>query len=40
MLDCVGFTFARICGILEVDRNINGLLCVLEMIVLSFYIPY
>jgi len=23
MLDCVGFTFARICGILEMDRNIR-----------------
>ena len=40
MLDCVGFTFARICGILEMDRNINGLLCMLEMTVLSLYMPY
>jgi hypothetical protein len=40
MLDCVGFTFARICGILEINRNINGLLCVLAMTVLSLYMPY
>ena len=40
MLDGVGFTFARICGILEMGRDINGLLCVPEMTVLSLYMPY